>query len=1121
MCRASLAVKALTGSVALGALLLLVTAVSAQNADPYDDVAGTGPDTAAIEALRRTGILDGTECGRDLFCPEEPMQRWVMAIWLVRALDGRDPAGTSDTRFADAAWVAHVDRLAELGVTEGCDTNPLRFCPGEPVTRSQMASFLTRAFDLPAPDRAIGYPDVGGHQNLGAIEAVTAARIAEACSTDPLAFCPRASVTRGQMAVLLARALDLVPPAPYQPLSDPTPLPIDPATRTGTLPNGLTYYLRSNAEPGDSVTLRLVVKAGSINEPTPGSTVAHFLAHMLFEGTAAYPGDSLDETLRSVGVNIGNPDRNSGVGHETSVYQMSVPTDRPGNVGTALHVLSQMAHAATLDTDELVAERGTLLNERHLWFESPFGQIRLAFDGIYTTGTPYEGYWRIGPAESIARITAADLRDFYETWYVPGNMAIVAVGDMPVDDLQDLVEEHFGPIPAGEAPPTTKPVAIPDSEPSYFVLANEGVGFDYISLDIPIPPEESGTVGGERQMMMERLIEMAILNRLEDAYYRGELQQVDKPEFEIFSHNRGLRYFGANWQGEDLAGAATTYVAVLETAQSHGFTAADLARVADRLVRDLDHELEEAADVRDGSYARSYSDHFTRGSGIDAAEATHARRSALLAGITVDELTDHYRWLMDRAGPIFIAVGTDANTLPTIADMEAAVEAAAPSSRPPPVPPPIEQLMDAPLPIEPLSTGEFALVEDGFEWRFANGARVVLIPSDESESVQVRAEGLGGWSVLEPGSRALASRVTDAVEGSGPAGLTKAQVDRFLAGTTVSLEAYIHETHEGFSGSAHGEDLETLFQLMHLYITAPRVDDLAFQEALNDATIRTNLAATNPYWRVWVQYLDARFGDDWHDPVATPEQLETITAESMLSYYQRRLDTVDDMVIAVAGDVDAAELDRLAHHYIGTLPAREPDTFANRHRPVPAGVIQREIPVSAGESGIIEMHYEVEMEVTPAVRINTDVVGEILDERLRLYRRQLGGSYIANVHVDAELVPRQAVYSWVIVTVAPGAVDAARAVVLQALADLATNGPTPEEVARAKERLAPGYEKESTRELLSLVISTLYLPEGELLTSERALEELGKVTVGSVAELLADLYGGEDRIEIILRPSAG
>ena len=201
------------------------------------------------------------------------------------------------------------------------------------------------------------------------------------------------------------------------------------------------------------------------------------------------------------------------------------------------------------------------------------------------------------------------------------------------------------------------------------------------------------------------------------------------------------------------------------------------------------------------------------------------------------------------------------------------------------------------------------------------------------------------------------------------------------------------------------------------------------------ADLEAAVSAANPHWQSWGQYLDARFGDDWQDPVATPEQLETITAESMLSYYQRRLGTVDEMVIAVAGDADAAEVDRLAHHYIGTLPAREPDTFANRHRPVPQGVIQREIPVGADESGIIEIHYEAELEVNPAVRVNTDVVGAILDERLRLFREESGGSHIAQTYLDAELVPRQAVYTWGIVTVGPEEVDEARAAVLEILAD--------------------------------------------------------------------------------------
>lgn len=181
----------------------------------YADVQEGGVHRPAIDALDGAGVLEGTECAPDSFCPADPIPRWVVAVWLVRVLDGGDPAGVGGSSFADVDgaewWAPYVERLADLEVTTGCAADPLRFCPDDPVTRAQMASFLVRAFDLASGSTA-GFEDVPeGGTHAGSIDALAGARITAGCSKDPLRFCPGDPVTRGQMATFLARAEGLVP----------------------------------------------------------------------------------------------------------------------------------------------------------------------------------------------------------------------------------------------------------------------------------------------------------------------------------------------------------------------------------------------------------------------------------------------------------------------------------------------------------------------------------------------------------------------------------------------------------------------------------------------------------------------------------------------------------------------------------------------------------------------------------------------------------------------------------------------------------------------------------------------------------------------------------------------
>ena len=165
-----------------------------------------------LSQLAANGVLDNTECGLDLICPGLAIERWVVAIWLVRVLDDGDPEPLGYNRFEDVhpglQWAAHVERLAELGISTGCSRNPARFCPQNLVTRAQMASLLARAFDLQS-DTPAGFVDVDRQSpHAAGIDAAAAAGITLGCRAGTDRFCPDDLVTRGQAASFIIRARD-------------------------------------------------------------------------------------------------------------------------------------------------------------------------------------------------------------------------------------------------------------------------------------------------------------------------------------------------------------------------------------------------------------------------------------------------------------------------------------------------------------------------------------------------------------------------------------------------------------------------------------------------------------------------------------------------------------------------------------------------------------------------------------------------------------------------------------------------------------------------------------------------------------------------------------------------
>ena len=1124
-------VAVLAALAVAASILAYAPAAAAQTAPAQRGHAGVHqPSIDALETFgTETGVdvFAGTGCvGSDEPCHQEPLLRWEMAVWLVRVLDGDYPPAITSSRFADVdprfGWAPHAERLAELGILEGCKTEPLQLCPYDPVDRGQMAAVLVQAFNLPQAERAAFVDVSADHPFAEDIDRLVGARLTAGCQRYPALYCPQRNVTRAQMSTFLARALglvDLPPPVTglYEPAQDTNPLPVDPDVVIGTLDNGLTYYLRHNDKPGKNLAVRLLVNVGSVDETDEQAGIGHFIEHLLFRGTEDYPGSSLGAALREIGVELG-PDINAHVGHDETVYQIAARLDAPHKAPLVFHALSQMASAATFEADAVESERGIVLDELRFRRETVNGFIGSEFDRVYTQGTPYEGRDPGGTSDTVNSITPEMLRAFYEKWYVPSNLAVVAVGDMTVEDLEALVEEHFGPLPTGDGrqPPS---VYIPPAESSSHVVTDPRQGVTFISLDIPIDPHDLSTVGGDRLATMEFLIEVMIQNRLNDAYHRGELSQVDPPHFSTFTYNRGLRYYGTNWQGDNLDTASTDYLSVLLTAQAHGFTAGDLGRAIKQIVAFLRFQLSNAPTTQDNQWAGLYQEHFFYGADIDSIARSVTRTATLLAKITPKELTEHFRWQMERGGLVAIAVGPDPSSVPTVAELDAALAAAAPG--PPPVEEvAIEQLMTAPEPADPVSEGSFDLLEGGYEWEFANGARVMFAPSDIEEGVvRLQAQSLGGWSLLEPGDRALSAIAVNAVQGSGLGDLSRSELNRFLENRTVSLNAFIGETVEGFAGGAGTEDVETMFQLIHLMVTAPRVDDQAYDDALNTAETRVERAERDPRWQAAVAYYEARYGNTWHRIIASLEEVESLTPQRLLSMYQSRLGSVDDLVVAVAGDTDASVIERLARHYIGTLPAGEADTYVNRQPPMPAGLVQRQVKVGEGESAVLEIYHEAEVEVTPLGAVAADVLATALSERLFLtIREELGASYVAGAAVDGNTAPSQFFDSVVYATLDPSRFDEIYSAVLDILADVAANGLAPEEFAQARAILVTDYARSANPYLLSALLSRPHVGDENVLTQQRRLLELVRLTPEDVQSLAAAIYGEGGRIEVARRP---
>ena len=416
------------------------------------------------------------------------------------------------------------------------------------------------------------------------------------------------------------------------------PLPLDADIRTGTLPNGLTYFIRNNPRPEDRLMLRLAVKAGSIDEADDQQGLAHVLEHMAFNGTARFKPGELVSYLESIGAQFG-PHVNAYTSFDETVYMLDVPTDREGVVTRGFEALSDFAGGITLDTAEIDRERGVVLEE---WRGRLGAGTRLQqpqLDALFGDSR-YADRVPIGTPEILKGFPPDRLRAFYRDHYRPDRMAVIVVGDLDVAEAEALVRKYFGPIPA--AAPAERPVyGIPDHEDTrYVTLSDPELQSSSVTVMHKRPLRELRTIGDYRRSLVQGLAYQML-----NARFAEIARQPEAP------------FLGAS-AGDDTLGRTVEAFAVSARVRDGGMT------------RGLEALAQELARVEQHGFGEAELDRARR-STLARYERSFNERDKVESGPLAAELIRHF--LTNEAAPgIEVEVDLVRRLLPTITAAETA-----------------------------------------------------------------------------------------------------------------------------------------------------------------------------------------------------------------------------------------------------------------------------------------------------------------------------------------------------------------------------------------------------------------------------------------------------------------
>ena len=800
------------------------------------------------------------------------------------------------------------------------------------------------------------------------------------------------------------------------------PLAFDPLVTRGTLSNGLVYYIRHNEEPRERAQLSLIVKTGSILEEEEERGLAHFVEHMAFNGTERFAKQEIVEYLESIGSNFG-PDVNASTGFDSTNYFLEIPTDDPEILETAFQILSDWAYAIAFDAKEVELERGVVVEEWRLrrgfgarfqdnWFPLIFGDSR------YNERSP------IGLPEVIETAPPERLRGFYERWYRPDLMAVIAVGDFETEEIEAEIRQHFAPSPEGEAGQASAAAAAPSTRPRFDLPEHAAPRVNVFSdpeapgtqmfLLRKLPPESGQDVAALRRIIVDRLAFMMLNARL---FERG---QVEDPPYLWAGGSRGrlvdpvdLVQFGV-WVEQD--GVQAGFAAVLEETQrarQHGFTESELAREKVNLLSAVERVYKERDQLESADLAREYTDHFLSGIPVPGVEAEWELYQELLPQISLTEVDDLAATWAEPGNTVLLVMRPEGGEELADEELASVLQAQLAEADSLAVEPYADDFADVPLladlPTPGTIVGEEQIESiDAVRWTLSNGITVIAKQTDfKNDEIVFGAFSPGGHSLVDDSDHVSALYADQLVAGSGVGEHDNVALDKLLAGKRVSVSPYIGELFEGFRGRASPEDMETLFQLITLYATAPRLDPVYYSTYESSLRSVAETRADQP---------DAVFSDAVNTVLSqnhfrrrplTLELLEELSLERAEAVYADRFEDLGDATFVFVGTFDWEALRSLTATYLASLPTSgrveqwrdvgvDPPTGLEDHV-VRSGIEPRSrtIVVFAGEA-MLSRHEALTL----------TAAAEMLTIRLReRLREELGGTYSVGANARSTLLP--------------------------------------------------------------------------------------------------------------------
>lgn len=785
-------------------------------------------------------------------------------------------------------------------------------------------------------------------------------------------------------------------------------LPTDPFLTKGTLPNGLTYYIRSIKSLPKKAELVLINKAGSVLETDAQRGYAHLISHLAVKGTADFSEDQLSGFLKLNKINL-KADSNAISSYDESVYRLTVLTDTADALNKGLNLMAGWAGGMSFDAAKVNAARTAALEEIKSGANVMKDRLDKAALPFMLNNSRYALRNPKGEEAAIAAANAATLKAFYADWYRPDLQAIIVVGDIDVKQVEALIKNNFSALKNPAAPKPVTPFAItPVTGTQIKFLADKDLQYVVTQVVITHPQIAVKTTAGQMQNVQLNLFNEMLAARID------EIRQQSNSPF-LFAQAGYNSFIGkqdafialaiANSRGIDTA--VKTLATEIERIRKFGFVSTELERAKQNMLSQTGYEYENRDNILPASIAADYQRNFLSGSVVTGTSYKYNYYLDNIGKIDLAAMNALAAKLLTQNRVVLIqAPESEKAQLPTEQAVRTwfnpggtALQAYEDNASTP--------LMDK-LPVAgkvtSIKTDSVILVTNV---TLSNGVKVILKPTQfQTGQIIMNGFAFGGTSLASDQDFISADLAARVIGMSGVGGFTQTQLERMLRNRSVNVSPYSSDIIHGFSGFTTAADFETAIQLLHLYFTQPRKDAAAWQNIISQTKSALVLRAVEETSILQDTSNAILSGYNKRGMTTTIADLNAASLDKAYQFYKDRFSNAGNFTFTFTGSFTVDAILPFLETYLGSLPAKSgTETFKNLRMHPPAGNISRTIVKGKGDIALTQMIYSGTYDYSDTHNVDLDALETILYLKIAQRIKDTTGNTEVGVRVNYAKLP--------------------------------------------------------------------------------------------------------------------